>query len=1363
MAASAVPSGLSTYDALNRLHDEIETALNNYKDQNKDRQLKQWLHDAFHYKSPYTTFNIVSAILLLFTIIILNLPIAINYDINYELLISSIILLIILMINIILVGIENRLRHNEMPKRVQAILATLKLAIKNVKWSPENYPHLCTPFSPCVTLQWVYRDGVLVNLPWALLVKDDIIVIRPGQLSPGLCEALDKKADCLILRQREIYGPTLPYANEIFSIPKSKKPLKNQLYILRETPYLNNLNIALERALNRPISQFDNDRYFLFDKCVSFYLYFTLYCLSIFINFLKFSYLSMEESQETIDSNYWIQLFLLDPILITLPLLPIIFPIFWIGFNILGLFFNNTSKIPLKIESDHFTEPESLSEADIDFKYRWSEVWDIFINIVTGKELMMTRSANILHVFAQLSALCVIDKKGILSWPNPTAEKIFFLKNNENVSQSSSINTLNHENNENENEESILVDDETTIYSNKTTATTTTMKLKKNKSFNRDRSASKHHNRYSDNMINESVAEVLDLTHNQNVPFKLEFDDHDWNQHLSSLKPIGLAILLNTCNMDTQESYSRFCSHITCEAMYNENLVPVANRRCLCELSKQIGFVEPTAKNIFTLEEQISTFRHLQSDMVRKDKLAKALHLTTKLKFPFPHMVAVIVKECNIESYQLFSQGTADIILDSCIDYWNGYDLQPLTSADRKKITDFYSRTSLTSYCTAFGYRPIYNNHSCALIDNKLSQLYFELPSNSKLHHTSLQLQNYHISRAPYIGHLPTQHHHLINKHLINDEYNDDQYYYGAGASHLKGILNHFHSTDSLLYGNNNNMDNLNIFNTSDTETNSKNQNSRITNIEGCIQMQCNQVFLGMVTMQYQAQSDMVQLIERLERACIRFVHFSKENELRSRVFSEKMGLESGWNCHISLLSDKSHLSECWANNGTARVWSPSLFPQKIVNRRQKEHSSNDEETQCLLTFSTNLERTKTISISAPSAINLDCTVVKFDEDTILESGGGGAGDNPTTPLNANDKLLSDVQDESEDDSVMVQSVDLSSHQDGWPSLSCLTDSTEQSAPVNFDMSNRAKLPRGIENIRPHLESIDNVPLLVSLFTDCTPNVTTEMLRIMQDYGQSVCVLGSAANADNIDVFMQANISIAVEPLYPQVCQQLPVFIPVNPVHGPSPINLNRSLNALPCALTFRREDPVSLFHLILESRHYMLTFWNCIQFWICAMVTITFLQLIIIVLFLPSLLSIHQVLWLICIIVPILSISFIGNNKDPNVMQRPAQKLQSGFSYDLSINFVHRDHLTWKRNPLKNRLWCFIYTTINIYLLHDVISVLPFISLPWHIIVFICLSPFCTFIIAEIIKWQEIQINLRYLRRARLEFGTKLGMNSPF
>lgn len=44
--------------------------------------------------------------------------------------------------------------------------------------------------------------------------------------------------------------------------------------------------------------------------------------------------------------------------------------------------------------------------------------------------------------------------------------------------------------------------------------------------------------------------------------------------------------------------------------MYNENLIPVTNRRCLCELAKEIGFSEE-AQKVFTLEQQLSTYRHL--------------------------------------------------------------------------------------------------------------------------------------------------------------------------------------------------------------------------------------------------------------------------------------------------------------------------------------------------------------------------------------------------------------------------------------------------------------------------------------------------------------------------------------------------------------------------------------------------------------------------------------------------------------------------------------------------------------------------------------------------------------------------------
>lgn len=92
--------------------------------------------------------------------------------------------------------------------------------------------------------------------------------------------------------------------------------------------------------------------------------------------------------------------------------------------------------------------------------------------------------------------------------------------------------------------------------------------------------------------LSHSVAEVLDLTHDHALPFRLQFDDQSWRQHLNSLKPLGLAILLNTCNMETQEHYTKFCCHVTCEALYNENLVPVTNRRYFYYLSNNNNHYE---------------------------------------------------------------------------------------------------------------------------------------------------------------------------------------------------------------------------------------------------------------------------------------------------------------------------------------------------------------------------------------------------------------------------------------------------------------------------------------------------------------------------------------------------------------------------------------------------------------------------------------------------------------------------------------------------------------------------------------------------------------------------------------------------
>lgn len=87
------------------------------------------------------------------------------------------------------------------------------------------------------------------------------------------------------------------------------------------------------------------------------------------------------------------------------------------------------------------------------------------------------------------------------------------------------------------------------------------------------------------------------------------------------------------------------------------------------------------------------------------------------------------------------------------------------------------------------------------------------------------------------------------------------------------------------------------------------------------------------------------------------------------------------------------------------------------------------------LLFST-LDSTKALSYSAPSAINLEHSVVKFE--TEIES---------LTKESCNQ--LQDTEN---------QGTDVNSGLHDWQSLSCLTDSTEQSVPINFDMSNRVSV-----------------------------------------------------------------------------------------------------------------------------------------------------------------------------------------------------------------------------------------------------------------------------------------------------------------
>lgn len=203
----------------------------------------------------------------------------------------------------------------------------------------------------------------------------------------------------------------------------------------------------------------------------------------------------------------WEDLFLLNPVSVLIPLLPLIFPILWIGLNLWGLAKLETLiSIPAKPFDDggetdsHKSFQEDLDTPIVDWdnmKLPFRSNMGNFLGLVQGSGYLLGRSANVVQVLGSITALTCVDKKGILSWPNPTAEKIFFLRDSDrDTGDEGELSTS-----ECESEPQVSNGPQTPKQG--------------------------------------TVAEVLDLTHDQHSPFRLEFDDHAWKYHINSLKPLG--------------------------------------------------------------------------------------------------------------------------------------------------------------------------------------------------------------------------------------------------------------------------------------------------------------------------------------------------------------------------------------------------------------------------------------------------------------------------------------------------------------------------------------------------------------------------------------------------------------------------------------------------------------------------------------------------------------------------------------------------------------------------------------------------------------------------------------------------------
>uniref|UniRef100_UPI00398F64F0 transmembrane protein 94 isoform X5 n=1 Tax=Pristiophorus japonicus TaxID=55135 RepID=UPI00398F64F0 len=1305
--------GLSTRKALTVLRNQLTAILEEHQKQlRKDSWKEVWFKGFLNPSNRSSSFHWPGAALMLLAAILLLCCYGSQPNGSQgTTVLNAAVLFLLLFLNLYVIGRQGRLKKGEVMARLQEIINKLNEALvgnEDLRWEDALYPDLFMPSAPSWSLHWAYRDGHLVNLPVCLLVEGDIIALRPGQESFASLRGI-KDDEHIVLEPGDLFPPFSPPPTPRGKGKKGPEtPQQHRHFRVVRTPVLENVRRSLDLALSRPVTALDNERYTVQSAMEKYTVPFVLIVFLI-TNTVRFA------------------------------------------LNAPGIGSWQVTFFQLQLAK--FSEDTLSSYTEmVSSKEMMFCIWSHFLSLLRGRSLTLCYTSSLLQNLGSVTVLCCVDKQGILSWPNPSPETVLFFSGRvepphdslEDLKDDLSMRSFRHPELEDEKEEPREADallpstglafvhitneigqdkDEKTESTPRSRRRSETRRCKhlsgSNVSFSKDTEGGEDDltqvsgigedlDLEAEDYICDYHLEMLSLSQDQQNPASIQFDDSNWQLHISSLKPLGLNILLNLCYSTVTEQMCRFSDHLSNIALQETpgTAMPIHVPWGLCELARLIGFT-PGAKELFKQENHLTMYQLPTAEMV-KEPVPRRLLYVTKRRPPLSHMISLFVRDTMTNSVQMLSHGTADLILEACTDFWDGADIYPLSGSDRKKVLDFYQRACLSGYCSAFAYKPMHCTLSSEL-NGKCIEL-VQVPGQNAIF-TSYDLP----------GTTPIKH----------------------------GSRRNSWSSDEGIV--------------------------EVMEKEDCIQALSGQIFIGMVSSQYQARLDIVRLIDGLVNACIRFVYFSLEDELKSKVFAEKMGLETGWNCHISLLP---------------------------------------------------------------------------------YSGGPGSEIPQSSPSHTG-SLHDDLHQDSKDDAEGALLMDEERHSD-----LISFQPTDSDVPSFLEDHNRAKLPRGIHQVRPHLQNIDNVPLLVPLFTDCTQDTMCEMMKIMQEYEEVICCLGSSANFRNNCLFLQSDIGVALDPVYPSRCswETFGYATSTNVSFDSdelSPLQLSGLLNSLPCSISFHQEESISIIKLIEQARHTTYGIRKCFLFLLQCQLTLVFIQFLACLVQLPPPLGTTDVLWLSCFCYPLLSVALLMKPPDSSVMTAAtgknfvsipkktqqhflvcflirfsltifaylvcfgfmlqefckkssslnitncssimnssaegasmwfdnysnglllAQKVMACFivlhTVCISISHVHRSKTLWRKSPFSNLWWCL---TLPVVLVGQIILVVVDLKL-WKntdtpltfdlqdipLISWLLgfLSVILVVFVNELVKLHEIRVRDRYQKRQKLQFETKLGMNSPF
>ncbi|XP_044155943.1 transmembrane protein 94 isoform X1 [Bufo gargarizans] len=1323
--------GLSTRQALSHLQEQLSSALNDHE-QKRTVLWRDWRRSFIYHSNRSSCFHWPGAALMLIATLLLLCCYGSQPDGSQGSEVgNACALLLLLLLDLFLMRRHERLKEREVEGRLRRIITQIDDVLRSgqeVLWEDSVYPDLYMPSAPSWPLHWVYRDGRLVNLPVSLLVDGDVIALRPGQESFASLRGM-KDDEHIVLEPGDLFPPFSPSPSpqaDCKRVPQN--PQQHHLFRVLKTPVMDNVRSWLDQALSRPVTALDHER-FTVQSVILIHAVPVIMVAFLFTNALRYIF----HAPGIPPASYALIQLQVNAVL---PVLPLLFPVMWILVTALceaRVLAQMSRRYPTSLIAKFSEDTLSSYTEVVSTQEMLRSVWSHFLRVVRGNCETLACTSSLLHGLGSVTVICCVDKQGVLSWPNPSPETVLFFsgrvdqatERHDDLTDQISLRSFCQTDVEDEPQEMVALLAETTNLQlvneqdsmdrqNDVTRPSDTQRKHpsrtkhasgSNVSFSQDTAGQLSSE--VDDYVCDCHLEMLRLSQDQQNPQSIQFDESNWQLHLSSLKPLGLNVLLNLCNPGVTTTLCRFSDHLRHIALQetHSSVLPGHIPWGLCDFSRLIGFT-PGAKDLFKLQNHVALY-HFPSEEPVKEALLSKLPAGAKRTPALSQMVCLFVRDVTTNTEQMLSHGTADIILEACTDFWDGADIYPLSGSDRKKVLDFYQRACLSGYCSAFSYKPMHYS-----LSPQLHGKCIEMPNGLG--------QNTLSAPCDVGGSTPMKH---TGRH---DSWSSDE---GIGE---------------------------------------------VT--EDFTQVISGQIFMGMVSSQYQARLDIVRLIDGLVNACIRFVYFSMEDELRSKVFAEKMGLETGWNCHISLTPN---------GDGPGSEVPPSS-PSHAGSLRDDLHQASREDAEGLLL----------------------------------------------------------MDEEGHSDMISFQP-------------------TDSDVPSFFEDSNRAKLPRGIHQVRPHLQNIDNVPLLVPLFTDCTPETMCEMIQIMQEYGEVTCCMGSSASIRNSGLFLQSDISISLDPLFPSRCTwemfgYVSGPLRTNASEGVSPLHLSAALNGLPCSISFRQEESVSIIRLIEQARHATYSIRKCFLFLLQCQLTLVIVQFLACLIQLPPCLSTTDILWLSCFCFPLLSVSLLGKPSDNSIMtvatgknlQSIPKKTQNYFllcfllkflpssicclacfwfslqtfceisshsnktncsgiavysdspgaldwfgsfsgallldqkfcaclivlhTVFISVSHVHRSKPLWKRNPFSNAWWSLtlpvlvlaqgLQAAIDLQLWANPDATLTFHiwDIPLLSWLLGLLSLFLVLIINEIVKLHEIRVRVRYQKRQKLQFETKLGMNSPF